>query len=111
MGARLDRRARVDGGGGEVFEPGDTKCDLNIQSFGTRTKDLVQQWQSDSTTTIVSKEVFTLQSGLTGQRLEIDSMGRAVVFLVEFKQRVVVLTCFGDFTQVNAIASTLRAIE
>jgi len=97
--------------GGEIIEPGDTKCDLNIRPVGTRTKDLVQQWQSDSTTTIVSKEAFTLQTGLTGQRLEIDSMGRAMVFLVEVNQRVVVLNCFGSFIQVDAIATTLRALE
>jgi len=97
--------------GGEIIEPGDTKCDLNIQPIGTRTKDLIQQWQSDSTTTVVSKEAFTLQTGLTGQRLVIDSMGRAVVFLVEVNRRVVVLTCFGDFMQVDAIATTLTTLE
>jgi len=97
--------------GGEMREPGDTKCDLNIRPEGDRAEDLIRQWESDSTTTIVAEEVFTLQTGLTGQRFIIDSMGRATVFLTKINQRVVLLTCFGDFTPVNAIAATLHKLE
>jgi heat shock protein HslJ len=97
--------------GGEGREPGDTKCDLNIRPTGTRPEELVQQWQSDSMTDIVSEEEFSLQSGLTGQRFVIDSMGRATVFITELNQRVVILTCFGDFTLVDEIAVTLNVSE
>jgi heat shock protein HslJ len=97
--------------GGELIEPGDTKCDLNIQPEGTLAADLIQQWQSDPMTSIVSEEVFALQTGLTGQRFEIESMGSAMVFLIEVNHKVVVLTCFGDFTQVDAFATTLKALE
>ncbi len=97
--------------GGEMREPGDTKCDFSIRPEGDRAEDLIQQWRSDSTTTIVAEEVFTLQTGLTGQRFVIDSMGRATVFLTEINQRVVLLTCFGDFTPVDAIAATLNKLE
>lgn len=97
--------------GGEMLEAGDTKCDLNIRPIGIHVTDLIQQWRSDTMTTIVSEEAFTLQTGLTGQRLEIDSMGRALVFLVEVNQRVVVLTCFGNFMQVDTIATTVKALE
>lgn len=62
-------------------------------------------------TTIVSKESFSLQTGLMGQRFVIDSMGRATVFLTEINQRIVLLTCFGDFTPVDAIATTLNTLE
>jgi heat shock protein HslJ len=97
--------------GGEGREPGDTKCDLNIRPTGTRAEELVQQWQADSMTTIVSEDEFILQSGLTGQRFVIDSMGRATVFITELNQRVVILTCFGDFALVDEIAVTLKTSE
>jgi len=97
--------------GGEGREPGDTKCDLNIRSAGTRAEELIQQWQSDLMTTIVSEDEFILQSGVTGQRFVIDSMGRATVFITELNQRVVILTCFGDFILVDEIAVTLKTSE
>jgi heat shock protein HslJ len=97
--------------GGEGREPRDTKCDLNIRPAGTHAEELVQQWQSDSMTTIVSEEDFTLQSGLVGQRFVIDSMGRATAFITELNQRVVILTCFGNFTVVDEIAGTLKTSE
>jgi len=95
--------------GGEGREPGDTKCDLNIRPAGTRAEELIQQWQSDLMTTIVSEDEFILQSGVTGQRFVIDSMGRATVFITELDQKVLILTCFGDFTLVDEIAVTLKA--
>ena len=97
--------------GGEMREPGDTKCDFSIRPEGDRAEDLIQQWRSDSMTTIAAEESFTLQNGLTGQRFVIDSMGRATVFLTEINQRVVLLTCFGDFTPVDAMATTLNRLE
>jgi heat shock protein HslJ len=97
--------------GGEGREPGDTKCDLNIRPAGTRAEELIQQWQSDSMTTIVSEDDFILHSGSVGQRFVIDSMGRATVFITEQNQRVVILTCFGDFTLVDEIAVTLNISE
>jgi hypothetical protein len=97
--------------GGEGREEGDTKCDLNIRPEGDQVDDLIAQWQSDAMTTIVSEEKFSFQSGSTGQRFVIDSMGRATVFITELNQRVVLLTCFGDFTHVDEIAATLQAVE
>jgi heat shock protein HslJ len=97
--------------GGEGRDPGDTKCDLNIRPLGTRAEELVRQWQSDSMTTIVSEDEFILHSGLKGQRFVIDSMGRATVFITELNKRVVLLTCFGDFTLVDEIAVTLNISE
>jgi len=97
--------------GGEGREPGDTKCDLNIRPTGARAEEIIQQWQTDSMTAIVSEDEFILHSGLTGQRFIIDSMGRATVFITELNQRVVILTCFGDFTLVDEIAVTLNSSE
>jgi len=97
--------------GGEMLEPGDTKCDLNIRPSGTSVADLIQQWESDSATTIASESEIVLQSGLTGIRFVIDSMGRSISVITEINERVVVLTCFGDFTLVDAIAVTLTASE
>jgi len=97
--------------GGEMREEGDSKCDLLIRSEGERVEDLIQSWKSNSMTTIVSDEEFIFQSGSSGQRFVIDSMGRAVVFIIEIDQRVVQLTCFGDFSKTDQIAATLQASE
>ena len=97
--------------GGEMLADGDTKCDLSIRPEGNRAEDLINQWKSDSMTTIVSDEEFILQSGLTGWRFVIDSMGRATIFITEINQRITLLTCFGDFTRVNEIAATLKPLE
>jgi heat shock protein HslJ len=95
--------------GGEMREDGDTKCDLSVRSEGERADDLIEQWNSNSMTTIVSENEFIYQSGVTGQRFVIDSMGRATVFITEINQRVVLLTCFGDFSLVDEIALTLNS--
>jgi len=97
--------------GGESFEAGDTKCDFAIRPEGNRVNDLIDQWQSDSMTTVISEEDITSQSGLTGKRLIIDSMGRATIIVTEINQRVVLLTCFGDFSPVDEIASTMKVLE
>ena len=97
--------------GGEGREPGDTKCDLNIRPEGESAEGLIQQWKSDSMSTIVSEDTFTLQTGFIGQRFVIDSMGRATVFLTEVNQRIVLLTCFGDFSSVDTIAMTINTLE
>ena len=97
--------------GGERREEGDTKCDLSIRPEGERAEDMIEQWQSDPMTAIVSQEEFSFQTGGTGQRFVIDSLGRATVFLAEINQRVVLLACFGDFSRVDAIARTLNALE
>jgi hypothetical protein len=60
---------------------------------------------------IVSEDEFILQSGVMGWRFVIDNMGRATMFITELNQRVVLLTCFGDFALVGEIAMTLQASE
>ena len=97
--------------GGEMREAGDTKCDLNIQPAGTQVNDLINQWKSSDMTTILAEEEFVFPNGVTGQRFEINSMGTATIFIAEINERVVLLTCFGDFTLVDEIASTLQADE
>jgi len=97
--------------GGEMFEPGDTKCDLNIRPAGVRAADLIQQWKSDPLTTIVSEREIGLQSGQNATRLEIESMGRSNSVITEINERAVAFTCFGDFTPFDQIAATLKASE
>lgn len=97
--------------GGESREEGDTKCDLSIQSIEVSTEELISQWKSSSTTTIVSEEPFRLNSGASGTRFEIESMGTSVSFVTELGGRVVVLTCFGDFSLVDEIAATLDYLD
>jgi len=97
--------------GGEMLEPGDTKCDLNIRPSGTRAADLIQQWKADSFTTIISEHDIVLQSGQPGVRMELDSMGCSISVITQINGRVVVLTCFGDFTRFDEIAGTIKASE
>jgi heat shock protein HslJ len=97
--------------GGERREPGDTKCDINLHPSVTSTEALIQLWQNDPMTTILSEDTFILESGLSGRRFLIDSLGQATVFVTEINQGVVILTCFGDFNLVDQIAVTLKAAE
>jgi len=97
--------------GGEGREPGDTKCDLNLRPSASNVDELIQQWDAAPRASIISDEEIVLKSGLIGRRFVIDSMGRAVVLVVEINQRIVKLTCYGNFTPVDDIAQTLREFE
>jgi heat shock protein HslJ len=97
--------------GGERREPGDTKCDLNLRPSVADTEELIQLWQNDPRTDILSEDTFVLESGLPGRRFVIDSLGQATVFVTELNQGVVTLTCFGDFTLVDEIAVTINENE
>lgn len=94
--------------GGEARDPEDTKCDLNLNPSIGNLAELIGNWESDSRATILSDQEFTLRSGLAGRRFEIDNMGLARVYGVEFDSGLVLLTCFGDFSIVDEIASWLH---
>ena len=97
--------------GGGMRESGDTKCDLNIRPQGEGADDLIQQWKSNDMTTILSEQEINLSSGQPGFRFELNNMGRANALITGINGRVIVLTCFGDFTQFDEITVTLKAIE
>jgi hypothetical protein len=97
--------------GGGARESGDTKCDLNIRPIETRMTDLIQQWESDSSTTIISDQEIILKSGQSGRMFIRENMGRSVSLVTEINQRAITLTCFGDFTPVDDIAQTLNGFE
>ena len=97
--------------GGEPRDEGDTKCDLNIRPEGSSLEDLVEQWTSSSMTEILSDEPFLLANGVEGRRFEIQSLGKSIAVVVELEERLVVLSCFGEFDRVDEIASTLTIGE
>ena len=97
--------------GGEGRESGDTKCDLNIRPQGESADDLIQQWKSSDMTTIISEQEIILSSGQPGFRFELNNMGRANALITEINGRVVVLTCFGDFSLFDEISVTLKTID
>jgi heat shock protein HslJ len=97
--------------GGEGRDPEDSKCDLNIQPAGISVGELIQQWESNEITTIVSEEEVVLQSGLIGQWFFIESMGRSVAFVAEINKRAIVLSCFGNPEPFEEIANTLNEFE
>ena len=97
--------------GGGMREPEDTKCDLNIRPPGTSAGELIQQWESNELTTIVSDEEFVLQSGEIGQRFIIESMGRSVALVTEINNRAILLNCFRNSEPFDEIASALNGFE
>lgn len=97
--------------GGEPLAEGDAKCDLQIHPAGINAEELIEQWKSSPMTTIVSEGPFRYSSGQLGTRFEIESLGPSVAVVGELGRRAVVLTCFGDFSQVDEIAATLNIMD
>jgi hypothetical protein len=97
--------------GGEGFQPGDTKCDLNIHQSGLSGANLIDQWKSNPDSTIVSEQEITLLSGQSGTRIETESLGRALSLVTEVNAKTVALTCFGEFGPFDEIAFTLIASD
>jgi hypothetical protein len=93
-----------------IYEPGDTKCDLFIR-HDISSEDFIHQMKSNDTLTNISEAVIVLNSGQPGTRIELESMGRTISIVTEINERVVLLTCFGDFGLVDEIAVTLKASE
>jgi heat shock protein HslJ len=93
--------------GGEPRQPGDTKCDLTVHPPYIGVADVVPQNRSDPPVTVVAEQEIILQSGRPGMRFEVESMGRSLSLVTEINERVVVLTCFGEFEPFDAIAVTL----
>jgi heat shock protein HslJ len=93
--------------GGEPLQQGDTKCDLTIHPPDISVADVVQQVKSDPSITIVSEQEIVLQSGRSGIRREVESLGRSLSLYTEVNERAVVLTCFGELAPFDEIAVTL----
>ncbi len=97
--------------GGEAFEPGDTKCDMNIRPSDVDLASYMQQITSSPTFIIISEAEITLSSGQPATRLEVDSMGLSNSLITEINDRVVVLTCFGELAVFDEIAFTLAEVK
>jgi hypothetical protein len=94
--------------GGEMLEAGDTKCDLFIRSE-PRVDEFIHQVKSSETVNIITEGQVVLNSGRSATRIEIESMGPSILVVAELNGNTVVLTCYGDFSLVDAIAATLDA--
>jgi hypothetical protein len=97
------------GGGGQ--KPGNTKCDLTIRPPDIDLASHIERLKSNSTVTVVSEREIVLQSGRSGTRIEVESMGRSLSLITEVNERVVVLTCFGELGPFDQIAVTLGSNE
>jgi heat shock protein HslJ len=93
--------------GGEGLRAGDTKCDLTIHPDGVTAAGVLQQMTSAPTVTILSEQEIALNSGQTGVRMEVDSMGRSLSLVAEVDERAVALTCFGAPGPFDEIGVTL----
>lgn len=94
--------------GGEPREEGDTKCDLNLNPDLTGPDDLETAWENSNITTLLAESMIPLPGGQSAHRYEIDSMGRANLILADLEGRLVTLTCFGELSEFDSIAGTLR---
>jgi hypothetical protein len=97
--------------GGERREPGDSKCDLNLDPQLAGEDELIQQWNNSDITTILSVSTITLAAGQEASLYELDSLGRANVVVAQFDSQMVLLTCFGDFTNFKTIAESLTLVQ
>jgi proline iminopeptidase len=94
--------------GGGARQPGDTKCDLNLNPSANSADDLIQQWETSAITTIVSEEDIVLNSGNSGIVFIIDSMGRSTTLATEIDNNLVTFTCWGESDLFDEIAVTLH---
>ena len=98
--------------GGEPRQPGDTKCDLTIHPPEIS---VAERGTTDQDPVLAQRSFQSKRSSCNpvspGIRFELDSMGRSNALVTEINGRVIVLTCFGDFTQFDEIAVTLSAVD
>lgn len=94
--------------GGEAFQAGDTKCDLNILEDASNPESVLEQWTADGRTEILSQQEITLPAGSTALRLELQSMGTSQAQIAQLDPYTVTLICFGDPAPFEEIADTLR---
>jgi heat shock protein HslJ len=94
--------------GGGARQPGDTKCDLNLNPSANSADDLIQQWETSAITKIVSEEDIVLNSGNSGIVFIIDSMGRSTTLATEIDNNLVTFTCWGESDLFDEIAVTLH---
>jgi hypothetical protein len=71
--------------------------------------DVIPQDRADPPVTVLSQREIVLQSGQTGTRSEVDSMGRLLSLVTEINERAVTLVCFGELAPFDEIADTLHA--
>ena len=68
--------------------------------------------KSNEDITIISEDQMVLNSGQPATRLDIniemDNIGQSMRVITEINEKVIVLSCVGDYTPVDEIAETLR---
>lgn len=97
--------------GGEPFQPGDTKCDLNLGVEGSSPQEVLNQWTSDGLSTILSQDEVALVSGLPGLRVELEGWGGSLTMFTLINNKVIAFTCYGAFEYFDEIAGTISSIE
>ena len=97
--------------GGEGFQPGDTKCDLNLSVDAATLDEVLTQWTSDGLSEIVTQEYLMLPTGLEGLRVELEGWGGSLTMFTEINGRIITFTCYGAFEYFDDIAGTIRKIQ
>ncbi len=71
--------------------------------------------KSNEVITIISEDQIVLNSGQPATQIEMniemDNIGQSMLVITEINEKVIVLSCVGDFTKVDGIAVTLKASE
>lgn len=92
----------------------ETTCELFIRS-DTSADEIVTQMKSNEDITIISEDQMVLNSGQPATRLEIniemDNIGQSLLVITEINEKVIVLSCVGDYSLVDAVAVTIKANE
>jgi hypothetical protein len=93
----------------------ETTCDLFIRSDISSVDEEVTQMKSNEVITIISEDQIVLNSGQPATQIEMniemDNIGQSMLVITEINEKVIVLSCVGDFTKVDGIAVTLKASE
>jgi hypothetical protein len=71
--------------------------------------------KSNEVITIISEDQIVLNSGQPATQIEMniemDNIGQSMLVITEINEKVIVLSCVGDFTKVDEIAVTLKTSE
>jgi heat shock protein HslJ len=93
----------------------ETTCELFIRSDISSADEIVTPMKSNEDITIISDDQIVLKSGQPATRLviniEMDNIGQSMLVITEINMKVIVLSCVGNFSLVDTIAVTLKAVE
>ena len=98
--------------GGEVFLPGETKCDLHVYPEATTLVNEANAIRANQEITILSDQAWQLEGETPAVRFQLygGRMGETAWLFTEIHRRVIAFECYGSLSPFDGIARTLRPI-